>query len=229
MRKPDICIVGWKVGDNSFGVTTSYLEYFSQFGQVHILTPTDLRNLRIFRCDLLVLPGGRDVDTRRYGQMPHFKTGYPDHFLEHFDKYVLPMYIERQIPVFGICRGLQTLAVHYGHPLTQDLLNTHSFSTKSRYETVHGVFKPENYSFISKKFSKDSEQFKVNSLHHQGVKWQRLIDGSELEPLLVTEDYYVEALQHKTLPIAAVQWHPEELEDDFSAKLIKSLIEWKRK
>jgi len=229
MAKKNICIVGWKVGDNSFGVTTSYLEYFSKYGQVHILTPTRMQQMRVFSCDLLVLPGGRDVDPRRYGQTPSYKTGFPDVYLEHFDKYMLPMYIERNIPIFGICRGLQTLAVHHKLPLVQDLLSTHDYSTKSRSELVHNLYKPTSYS--NKGFPKNSEVLKVNSLHHQGVHWNTMLNNpdSGLKELLVSDDYYVEAFEHATKPISGVQWHPEEIEDDYSAAMIKKLLEWKKR
>jgi gamma-glutamyl-gamma-aminobutyrate hydrolase PuuD len=99
-KQKQILIVGWKTGDNSFGVTVPYLEYFSKFGQVHVLTPNTVEY--VFRADLLVLPGGRDVNPTRYNQSPGYHTGHPEPILEYFDTKVLPKYIEKQIPIFGI-------------------------------------------------------------------------------------------------------------------------------
>ena len=49
----------------------------------------------------------------------------------------------------------------------------------------------------------------VNSFHHQGIFLEQFDNQKELIPLLVAEDGVVEAFKHKTLPIFAVQYHPE--------------------
>lgn len=205
-----IGIVAWGTGENSFGVTKPYLNFFSDFGMVEMINPFDDFNIRDL--DLLVLPGGPDVNPVRYNTRPSVWTGKPCHFLEYFDTYVLPKYIAKGVPIFGICRGLQTLNVHFNGTLNQHI--NHEYSTKSRQEEVHSVYKPG----LPK--NKHSCIQKVNSLHHQSIK--KL--GQDLTILGVSDDNHVEAIVHDTLPIAAVQWHPEEIYDDFSTKIINELL-----
>jgi gamma-glutamyl-gamma-aminobutyrate hydrolase PuuD len=98
-----IGIVGWKTGDNSFGATVPYLRFFSQFGVVEIIMPneTDIRE----DLDLLVLPGGPDVDPMRYlteNDALSFDMGKQCPFRERFDQILLPKYIDQRVPLFGI-------------------------------------------------------------------------------------------------------------------------------
>lgn len=102
MSRKIIGIVGHSTGENTFGTRKSYMEYFSQFGNVVILSPSD----KVVDLDLLVLPGGEDVDSSRYGQKPSFFNTAPNGYFEYFDKVMLPQYIEKNTPIFAICRGL---------------------------------------------------------------------------------------------------------------------------
>lgn len=82
------------------GVNYQYIEFAKKYGEVVLLLPTDKHIQRDL--DLLILPGGPDVDTRRYRQEPDPTTGKPDIFMEYFDTEVLPRYISAGVPIFGI-------------------------------------------------------------------------------------------------------------------------------
>ena len=94
-----IGIPAYRLGPNSFGITTPYMEFIETFGEPVILHPNTpiLDDL-----DLLILPGGPDVDTYRYNQYPGPYTQAPSPTLEWFDRDKLPGYIENGTPVFGI-------------------------------------------------------------------------------------------------------------------------------
>ena len=221
-----IGIVGWKVGDNSFGVTAPYYNFFSNFGNVRVLSPNDEFHEDL---DLLVLPGGKDVDTSRYlkgHERLHLSVGNPDPFLEYFDRNMLKQYIESKTPIFGVCRGLQSINCFFNVRLHQDCLMKHPhYSTESRDELVHEV-----------EFKYDDQYYtqEVNSLHHQAIKDL----GNDLE--IIGKTIYpaskkqnkttygtIEAIRHKDLPIYCVQFHPEELYDHFSIETIKNLLKIK--
>jgi putative glutamine amidotransferase len=214
-----IGIVGWKVGENSIGITQPYYEFFNYFGDVEILSP----NHRVRNLDLLVLPGGADVNPTRYGTVPRLFTGNANPIFEWFDVTMLPKYIDKKVPVFGICRGLQTLNVHFKGTLWQH--RPHEYSDP-RTELVHGVqsyLDTKTFLFNEKKVS---STFRTNSMHHQSIK--------ELGKDVVATVYHskegdgVEAIMHKTLPIHAVQWHPEEIWDDYSCAVIENLLNKKK-
>lgn len=103
--------------------------------------------------------------------------------------------------------------VHFGGTLNQHIY--HDSSVKSRQELVHGIYKPN---VVQK--NKHTLYCKVNSLHHQSIKQL----GEGLEIIAIADDDHVEAIMHNQLPIYAVQYHPEEIYDNFSKILIEELL-----
>ena len=208
---PLIGLSGWKTGDNSYGANIAYIQFLSGFGNVRILTPTEPIDDRI---DLIVIPGGADVDPLRYGAIPSFYTSKPDSMKEYFDTVILPQYIKLGTPVFGICRGIQSIAVLFGAKLIQHMY--HETNEKSRSEKVHSIdllppFKNE--------FMKDNPHvfsIKVNSMHHQCVSNHNFPEELEVIGVYRSKNKfdYIEVIRHRKYPIYAVQYHPEELDED---------------
>lgn len=212
----------WRISDNSFGSTISYVMYLSLFGEVIPLMPqhsirTDL--------DLLVLPGGADIDPSTYGEAPEWYTGKPDLIKEYFDKVHLPEYIAARVPILGICRGHQAICTHFGGKLIQDM---HHETNKAEdpYAVVHQI-----------KFEDSAERLKievpnnkllgVNSRHHQIVS--RKYIGEGLIPIASHQfDNSIEMVCHETLPIVGIQWHPEDVWDKdsraFTTFILRHLI-----
>ena len=211
-KRPIIGIPGWKTDENTFGVPISYMRYIMFFGIPRVLTMEEEVDHDL---DLLIIPGGADVDTLRYGQMPHFYTSRPDPVKEYFDTVIMPKYIDAGIPLFGICRGIQTIAVHFGAQLIQNVID-HKSNTADRSEGVHGVdmlpssFKEEFLKYCAEE--RYNTNIKVNSLHHQCVSNRDLPDCLEILGIFPHKNHpTIEVIRHKTLPIYAVQYHPEEL------------------
>lgn len=224
--KKIISIVGYSLGENSFGVTKPYLEFFSQFGQVKILTPQE----GMEKTDLLILPGGSDLSSIEYGQVPGFMNSNPDLYKEYFFKQNLKQYIESGTPIYGICLGFQMLAVYFGSKLTQNLLY-HPYYSSPRTELVHEVYPVTGINvdgeYTYKKGSKGKE-IKVNSMHHQGVELDNL--GLDLIPTYLCDNYpsmLVEGFRHKELPIAGCQSHPEESWSNEIINEIETLLNFK--
>jgi gamma-glutamyl-gamma-aminobutyrate hydrolase PuuD len=234
-NKKLIGIPAWSLGENSFGVQKAYLEYFSNFGQVEILTPNS--NIRE-DLDLVILPGGADTMSYNYNQPPGFTNSMSDPYKDYFAKVNLPQYINAGIPVFGICLGMQQLAIHFNVPLIQNISATHGYSGDKDKEDVNTC--KVNFSLINKLFHDFTTIsfkgiYKVNSYHHQGVTLESLSKNTDLIPLLVMKDTeftisgeeytLVEAFMHKELDIIAVQYHPERMScDEFSNAAIKYLL-----
>lgn len=205
-----IGIVAQEQDSDTFGVHRDYLSLIAEFGTPVIISPTS--NLEefhdIYSLEGLVLPGGSDVAASRYGAWTHFKAYRPNPYLEHFDTEILPYFIRAGMPIFGICRGLQTLNVLFGGSLYQHLWR-HPYS-KEKTDLVHRIY-PTNG-------GKEIQQ--VNSFHHQSIKNL----GKSLEVLAVAEDGTIEAIRHTNYPIFAVQWHPERIHDEFSLNLMRKLF-----
>ena len=153
--------------------------------------------------DGLLLPGGCDVNPARYGKEP-----IPQEIIDddqdalQFD--VLARFLEAKKPVLGICRGHQLLNVAFGGTLIQDLPGAEKHkSLPSGEDNVHPV-RAERNSFLYRIYGSG---FRVNSSHHQGVD----VPGKGLRGVLYAEDGVTEAIEHDSLPVWGVQWHPERM------------------
>ena len=212
-----IGIIGYRSEDGSvFGAGCNYLELLSRFGKPQIIFPDD----ELVNVDLLVLPGGLDVAPQSFGAVPTFKTSNQDVFKQFFYEKRLSLYIEANIPIFGICLGFQMLAVYFGSVLEQHLWRHPQSDGRSM--AAHSVEPlPEAARYAT-------QPFEVNSHHHQGVFLHGL--SAELQPLALAKDHpesehmLVEAFRHRTKPITAVQWHPEEWFDTFSCMMMNDLL-----
>jgi len=223
-----IGIVAWKVGENSFGVTIPYLEYLQRFGSPEFILPWQPIDETL---DLVVLSGGPDVDPLRYGEFPGLYTSRSDPHKEYFDKVLLPLYIDAGVPIFGICRGMQSLAIHFGGRLHQNMYHETSHPDK-RFEKVHNLQINERIAMklgiISK--TKNSKKYEVNSLHHQILDVKTIPDSLKVIATYPACPWGgIEAIAHRELPIAGVQYHPEELcIDSFSDNIIQYLLHNKK-
>ena len=152
----------------------------------------------------LVIPGGGDINPKRYGQESNGSMWIMDD-LDQLQLDVLDLFVGKSKPVLGICRGHQLINVYFGGTLIQHL------PTANRH--AHGVGEPDRAhasrcdgsSWIAKVY--DGE-FVHNSAHHQAVDSVGeglVIDGR------CPEDGVPEEMHHKTLPIYSVQWHPERM------------------
>lgn len=220
MNKKKIGIVGWVMG-NGFGITLAYANFINQFGEPIILHPNSAVRDDL---DLLIIPGGPDVDVTRYGQIPGLYTGKPCQIREYFDKVVLSEYIRKEVPMFCICRGMQSIAIHFGAQLHQDIVQEHNDSDK-RWELVHNVKFTKDIKFGKFEVKKD-QLIGVNSIHHQAVDYDSL-KNTPFEVIATHEDRNnVEIIQHKSIPIIGVQHHPEETFDKFSMNAVQYLLNY---
>lgn len=152
--------------------------------------------------DALLLCGGVDIDPSFYGQRP-----LPDARLEidaardALEFALLEAFIAAGKPVYGICRGIQLINAALGGLLWQDL--------PSQQNLVHSApdAEPALYHDV---FMEDGRVLNVNSLHHQGIRTL----GRDLVCVGRSADGLAEAIRHATLPIGAVQWHPERMGHD---------------
>lgn len=164
----------------------------------------------------LVLCGGIDVAPERYGEeiLPHARVEVsPER--DALEWSLLEAAREAQIPVWGVCRGLQMLNVYLGGSLWQDLPTQwpsqidHSV-TKTPDLLAHTVQVIEPGAPLGERLTRDVPL--VNSRHHQAVK--KL--GNGLVPVALSPDGLVEAafLDNEGRDawwVRGVQWHPENL------------------
>jgi putative glutamine amidotransferase len=170
--------------------------------------------------DGLMLAGGSDIDPGSYGAVPHPETRgtWPER--DRFELALTHAALERDMPVLGICRGLQLLNVACGGTLIQHLPDVVGHDDHRHTPGAfgdHGVRLQEG-TLAARAVGVESTE--VKSHHHQGV--------DELGEGLVAvgwsdADDTVEAVELPGKSYAlGVLWHPEE---DERSKVIGSLVD----
>ena len=150
----------------------------------------------------LFISGGMDVSPCCYAQERSALCGQTDSKRDDLEITLIRAFVEQRKPILGICRGFQMLNVFFGGTLHQDIKDELGYDHP--YDSVHTVT-AEPGLLIDQLFGRS---FTVNSLHHQAVKEL----GCGLIPLAYADNApLVEAYCHETLPIVAVQWHPERM------------------
>ncbi len=180
------------------GQTANYERSCIELG----LSPyTSLSLSTLTTCDALILPGGGDITPGFYGQGNHGSRSINTE-LDLLQIQALEYFIRAKKPVLGICKGMQLINVYFGGTLIQDLPNSKEHQT-SDGDLLHNSFVTEDC-ILSHLYG---QEFTINSNHHQAV--DKL--GKHLRAVQMSHDGVVEGIVHDTLPIIAVQWHPERL------------------
>ena len=168
-------------------------------------------NDRIEHCDGVILSGGVDIHPKYYEQSIHYPNAPDKGFQTHRDDFefdVLKKSLKHNIPVLGICRGLQLINVFFDGTLIQDLGSQNSTHQADQHDSKHNV-KVEDGTILHDIVKVNSGA--VNSAHHQAI--DRL--GKDLAVNSYSEDGVIEGIEWKNKNnksfMLAVQWHPERM------------------
>lgn len=159
--------------------------------------------------DGLLMSGGEDINPTYYGEDPIEQCGKSNDARDEYELLLLKKALDHNLPILGICRGLQLINVAMGGKLYQDLPTQHPSDIKhavfdSGSAPVHEIG-IEAGSLTAQLLN--TNKYGVNSRHHQGIK--------ELAPeLKITAwslpDSVPEAIEaYPIRPIMGVQFHPE--------------------
>jgi putative glutamine amidotransferase len=160
-----------------------------------------------------VLTGGEDVDPALSLAAPAALVEETDRRRDDFEFAMLRQAQDAQLPVLGICRGLQVANVFFGGTLIADLpaagFQRHSPAVKGE-NLRHAVTVTEG-SMLQRVTG--AMRGEVNSFHHQAV----LRAAEELTVTARSEDNVAEAMEWKEPDgrpfLLLVQWHPERMTD----------------
>ncbi len=160
--------------------------------------------------DGLLLSGGGDVTPSLYGQgIEGAEIDEIDLSRDEMERRLIQEALARDVPVLGICRGMQVLNVVMGGALVQHIPGHRATGGASAWHPV----RVEAGSKLAEALGAAGEM-EVNSRHHQGVTPELV--APDLVPVAYHEGI-VEALENrKHRWMVAVQWHPERYEVDAS-------------
>ena len=221
-RRPVVGITG-NYGEQTCKLGEGYYKQIVRAGGTPLIIPplsdeaTILETLE--RVDALLLSGGADINPLFMGEEPQPRLGGINAERDLPELLITRLAFNRQLPILGICRGIQTLAVALGGKVIQDIesekgiVKSEASAVKhsqdaDRSEPTHSIAIADG-SMLRDIFGGNS--LFVNSFHHQAVS----APGSHLKVTATAADGIIEAVEsteHK--PIIGVQWHPECMGDD---------------
>lgn len=177
--------------------------------------------------DGVLLSGGVDILPSRYGEETLPACGIIHEKRDEFELLLTKHALERNMPIFGICRGIQVLAVALGATLFQDIESQLGIPVKQHKQEqpyddpVHTVRFKEGGLFER---ITQTTLMPTNSMHHQSIKEA----GDRLRIEGITMDGIIEAVCAKdNEAVFGVQFHPEYLAhySDFAERLFTYFVE----
>lgn len=174
------------------------------------------------KIDGLVLTGGGDINPLWAGEEPSPRLHGINHMRDKAELLTVRLAYNRQIPMLGICRGIQTLVTALDGEVDQDIAE--SFATahgagRAAAAAGHSLIKHSQDADRSEpthtvRISRESvlyslyktETLAVNSIHHQAVR----ASGRHFSVSAKAPDGVIEAIESSEFkPFIGVQWHPE--------------------
>ena len=224
-RKPVIAITG-NYDDQTCKLAEGYYKSVQRAGGVPVIVPpltdTDAIINTLDHVDGLLLSGGGDFNPLLVGEEPSPRLGSINSERDIPELLITQLAYNRQIPILGICRGIQTLAVALGGKVAQDISDIakvkHS-QDAHRSEPTHSII-VEKDSTLYNIYNSDAQQY-VNSFHHQAVS----DPGPRFRVTAKAPDGIIEAIESREFKsIIGVQWHPECLGGDDGMPLFMWLV-----
>lgn len=180
------------------GSPTSYVDAVLGAGALPVVVPGRVPLDVLDVVDALVLTGGGDVDPSLYGGDPATATEV-DPVRDRAELVLVREAADRGLPVLGVCRGLQLLAVAFGGRLTAAIGDSHVLPMSGHRALL------EAGSCLAELLGSSAT---VSSIHHQAIDET----GPCWRVTARTADDVVEACEWagpEPWPVLAVQWHPE--------------------
>ncbi len=219
----------WDDEKESIWMLPGYMDGIQGAGGIPVMLPFSLDEEELEEitgvCDAFLFTGGHDVSPALYHEKPLEGLVSSCEKRDELELAVLKKAIEKDMPVLGICRGIQFINAALGGTLYQDLPLQHPSETEHHQkppydQPIHEVdvlMDTPLYECLGKK------RLPVNSYHHQAVK---KLSG-ELKAMAVSTDGLVEAVYKPDCRFLwAVQWHPEFSfrTDDSSRKILTAFV-----
>ncbi len=212
-QKPVIGITG-NYAERENRLAETYYKSVLKAGGVPVIIPpladTDAIVNTLSRIDGLLLSGGGDFNPLYCGEEPSPKLHSINSERDLPELLITRLAYNRQIPMLGICRGIQTLAMALGGRVEQDIepkaAVKHS-QDADRSEPTHTVNIADG-TILHSIYGCDT--IAVNSFHHQAVAET----GQKFKATATSPDGFIEAIESREFKsIMGVQWHPECLDN----------------
>ena len=184
------------------GISNDYIELFDYFNITPILIPNALKDPKKYFSQIkasgVFLTGGDDP------RINNSRT--------NTEKLLIKYAIQKKLPIFGVCRGLQILNIYFDGAVK-------AFKNQANQNKEHKIMINNNFCNLL-----NGEEFTVNNYHNYYISDESL--GKNLIPFAVSDHKTIEGFFHNKLKITAIQWHPERnsIIESIDIELIKNWI-----
>lgn len=206
-----------------------YQEAIKKFFATPVLMELhELKHVQLKYIHGILLPGGCDIDPANYGSLRESFTNYTDTRRDILDLEFARIAFSYDIPILGICRGMQIMYVMNGGKLYQDITAS-PYSSQSQIKHKHQEHKVKIEPRGQFRFIMECSECTVNSSHHQCIDYKPNVKMSADYPFkvgAVSEDNVAEAIYSVTThPFAmGIQWHPERFTSPYDDKIFRIFI-----
>ncbi|MDD4801498.1 MAG: gamma-glutamyl-gamma-aminobutyrate hydrolase family protein [Syntrophomonas sp.] len=222
--RPIIGITGnYSAENRTFSLKDYYVNSIADAGGIAVILPStadDTAMKDYFAvCQGFLFTGGGDFDPVYWGELPEPRLGEIEPVRDEFELKLANQAFQNHKAVLGICRGCQAINVALGGSLVQDINSAMSHRQKApKSYPFHDIFIEPSCQL---RRIMNNEHIRVNSFHHQAVKKP----GRSVVITAMAAEGTVEAIESPGHPFyLGVQWHPECLQDQYSARLFAAFI-----
>lgn len=190
-----------KYNETRDALSHDWPKLITRLGFHPILIPNALEDIESFlsesKLDGIILSGGDNIGD--------FQVR------DDTERTIIDYAIKKEIPIFGVCRGMQLLNNYFGGTLIQTDTDVH-------------IAKPHKIEIVQNNFSNFlDDEMEVNSFHRNIIIKNNL--GNELGIFANSElDNTIEGFYHKKLPIVGVMWHPERTQNAKNDLIVKKIF-----
>lgn len=229
-------LAGLRPGEDKWaykqGIGACYLDAVAAAGGAPVLMPclpdADLLGAMLARVDGLLIPGGADIAPADYGAEPSPALGHVNCYRDAADRALIAFALAHpELPVLGICRGIQAYNAYAGGDLVQDIPSevpghlTHRKAADGDPDPYHDVEIAGGDSKLAAILGEGVAR--VNSFHHQAAKTA----APGLAVVARTADGVIEAMERPEARwTVLVQWHPEHMfrDDEGARRLFEAFV-----
>jgi len=211
------------------GCDVDFVRALTTLGAAPVLLPptpvAEQVDAVVDRLDGLLLAGGGDVVATVFGAQPHPTTTGEEPTRDWTEFRAIERAVTRNLPILGVCRGMQVLNIAFGGDIFQDIASAPEISSRINhfarpFEPVAGHTIDLAPGTLMHRLA-GADRMAVNSYHHQAPR--RLGHGLRIAGM--APDGVIEAIESTTgRPVLGVQCHPEELWERHAP--MRAILQW---